>query len=52
MLEKGKSPVVDKLCTMQLIEVDLQLLIRILVNSRNKLNIEFNERISKSSYRS
>ena len=37
---------------MQLIEADLQLLIRILINNRNKLNIEYDERILKSNYRS
>ena len=51
MLEKGKDPVVDKLHTIQLIEVDLQLLMRILINIRNKLSIETYERVSKYYYR-
>ena len=51
MLEKGKGPVVDKLHMIQLIEAGLQLLMGILVNIRNKLSIETNERISKYNYR-
>ena len=50
MLEKGKGPVVNKLWTIQLIEVDLQLLIIILINNRKKLNIKYNKRILKSNY--
>ena len=51
MLEKGKGPVVDKLYTIQIIEVDLQLLIRILANTKNKLSIETNKRVLKYNYR-
>ena len=48
MIEKGKGPVLGKLRTIQLIEADLQLLMRIFVNDRNKGSIETDERISKS----
>ena len=50
MLEKGKGLVVDKLRAIQLIEVDLQLLIRILINARNKLSIESDNRVLKYNY--
>ena len=50
MMEKGKGPVVDKLHTIQLIEADLQLLMKILINIRNKLSIETNKRVSKYNY--
>ena len=50
MIEKGKGPIVGKLRTIQLIEVDLQLLMRILVNNRNKFKIEIYHRIVKSNY--
>ena len=50
MLEKGKGPVVDKLRIIQLIEADLQLLMRILVNTRNKMSIEADSRVSKCNY--
>ena len=50
MLEKGKGPIVDKLKAIQLIEIDLQLLMRILINTRNKSSIELDLRISKSNY--
>ena len=50
MIEKGKGPIVGKLCFIQLIEADLQLLIRILVNNRNKFKIEADQQIVKSNY--
>jgi len=40
-IEKGKGPVLGKLRTIQLIEADLQLVMRILVNNRNKNKISF-----------
>ena len=50
MIEKGKRLIVGKLCIIQLIEADLQLLIRILVNNRNKFKIEIDQQIVKSNY--
>ena len=50
MLKKGKGPVVDKLCKIQLIEADLQLLMRILINMRNKSSIESDNRVLKCIY--
>jgi len=50
MIEKGKGPVLGKLRTIQLIEADLQLLMRIFINDQNKGSIETDERISKSNY--
>jgi len=50
ILEKEKGPVVDKLRTTQLIVADLQLLMRILVNTRNKISIEAGSRVSKCNY--
>ena len=52
MIKKGKGLIVGKLQTIQLIEADLQLLMRILVNNRNKFKIETDYRIVKSNYRS
>ena len=49
-IEKGKGPVLGKLRTIQLIEADLQLVMRILVNNRNKYRIERDSRIAKSNY--
>ena len=50
MIAKGKGPVLGKLRTIQLIEADLQLLMRIFVNTRNKGSIEADEIILKSNY--
>ena len=50
MIEKGKDLVLGKLRIIQLVETDLQLLIRIIVNIRNKGNIEENDIVSKSNY--
>jgi len=51
-IEKGKGPVLGKLRTIQLIEANLQLVMRILVNNRNKYRIERDSRIAKSNYES
>ena len=51
MIEKGKGPVIRKLYIIQLIEVDLQMIMRICVNTRNKYQIEKNIRILKCNYR-
>ena len=50
MIEKLKGPALGKLHTIQLIEADMQLIMRILVNIRNKLDIESDDRVSKSKY--
>ena len=50
MIEKRKFPVLGKLRTIQLIEDDLQLTMRMFVNIRNKRNIEIDERVSKINY--
>ena len=50
MLQKGKGPVLGKLRTMQLVEADFQLLIRIFLNERMVGLIETDERISKGNY--
>ena len=50
ILEKGKGPVLGKLRTIQLIEADLQLLMRIYIGGRNNRNIENNKRLSKFNY--
>ena len=50
MIEKRKVPVLGKLRTIQLIEDDLQLTMRMFVNIRNKRNIEIDERVSKINY--
>ena len=50
MIEKRKIPVLGKLPTIQLIEDDLQLTMRMFVNIRNKRNIEIDERVSKINY--
>ena len=51
MIEKGKEPVLGKLRTIELIEADIQILMRIIVNQRNKGKIESSLRITKSNYR-
>ena len=40
-----------KLRTIQLIEADVQLLMRILINQRNKFKIEKDSRVTKCNYR-
>ena len=40
ILEKGKGPILGKLLTIQLIEANLQLLMRIFIGERNDKNIE------------
>ena len=50
MIEKGKGPVLGKLRTIQLIEADLKPIMRILVNIRNKRNIESDNRVSNRNY--
>ena len=52
MLEKGKGLLLGKLCIIQLIEANLQLVIIICTNVRNKYQIECNNRISKISFKS
>ena len=52
MLEKGKESVLGKLRIIELIEANLQLLMRIIVNKRNCFKIESNERISQENCRS
>ena len=51
-IEKGKGLVIGKLRTIQLIEADMQILMRIIINERNRGRIEVNPRISKCNYRS
>ena len=50
MIEKNKRAVIGKLWTIQLIEVDLQLVMRIYINTRNKGKIENDPRVSKCNY--
>ena len=50
ILEKGKGPVLGKLRTIQLIEADLQLLMRIYIGERNKEVIENDQHLSKFNY--
>ena len=50
MIEKGKGPMIGKLRTIQLIEADLQMIMRICINNRNKYKIESNSRVSKANY--
>ena len=50
MIKKGKGLVIGKLRTVQLVEADLQMIIRICVNNRNKYQIENNLRVSKCNY--
>jgi hypothetical protein len=51
-LEKGKGPILGNLRTIQLIEVDMHLLMRILINQRNKESIEKDPRVAKCNYSS
>ena len=48
--EKGKGPVIDELRTIQLIEADMKILIRIIINKRNRGRIEVDPSISKYNY--
>ena len=50
MIEKGIGPTLGKLYIIQLIEVDLQLLIRVFMSHRNQGKIENDNRISKCNY--
>jgi len=52
IIEKGKEPTLRKLRTIQLIEVDLQLIMRIYISDRNKERIESDDRVAKANYRS
>ena len=50
MIEKGKGSTVGKLRIIQLIEANLQMIMRIFMNYRNKEKIESDPRISKANY--
>ena len=50
VLEKGKGPVLGKLRTMQLIEADFQLLMRMFVGGRTEGTIENDKRTSKFNH--
>ena len=50
MLNKGKGPVLGKLRTIQLIEADLQLVMRIFLGLRNEGIIENNDQFSKFNF--
>ena len=50
MTEKGKGTVLGKFHAMQLTEADLQSIMRMHVNIRNKRKTEKNERVSKRNY--
>ncbi|MFN9955858.1 MAG: hypothetical protein ACK55I_22385, partial [bacterium] len=52
ILDKGKGPIIGKLRTIQLVEADLQLLIRIFVGNRTSGLIEDDPSISKFNFRS
>ena len=52
MIEKAKGSVLGKLSTTQLIEADLQLIMRMFVKIRNKGNMETDQRVSKSNHKS
>ena len=49
-IEKGKGLIVEKLRTIQLIEANLQLLMRIFLTLRNVDEIEHNKYLSKFNY--
>ena len=51
-LEKGKGPILGKLRNITLIEADLQIGMRISLNSEKEELIENDERFSKVNYRS
>ena len=50
ILEKGKGPILGNLRTIQLIEADVQLMMRIFIGGRNDKNIINDERLSKYNY--
>ena len=50
ILEKGKGPIIGKLWMIQLIEADLQLLMRIFIGGRVENAIKNNQRVSKFNY--
>lgn len=50
ILEKGKSPIIRKLRTIQLIEVDIQLVFRILITLRNSIRAKHLPRLSTFNY--
>ena len=50
LIEKGYRPTLGKLRMIQLIEADLQLLIRIFILLRNQGNIETDNKISNCNY--
>ena len=50
MIEKGKGSLVSKLRVIQIIEADMQLLIRIFIGSRIEKNIETDDRLSQHGY--
>ena len=49
---KSKRPILGKLRTMQLIEADLQLIMRIFVGGWNDENTEKDKRLSRYNYES
>ena len=50
ILEKGKGPIIGKLRTLQLIEGDLQILMRIFIGGRNDENLDSDSRLSTFNY--
>ena len=50
MLDKGKGPVLGKLWIIDLIEGDLQLIIRLHAELRNNRNIKKDSRLSHSNF--
>ena len=52
ILDKGKGPVLGKLRTIQLIEADLQLIMRIFLGLRYNKRLEEDTRVSKFNFRS
>ena len=50
MLKKGKWPVLSKLRTIQLIEADFQLIMRVFITLRNQEAIKNNRRLSKFNF--
>jgi len=51
-IEKGKWPIISKLRNIQLIDVDLQLLMRIFIGVKSKKLIEKDTRFFTANYRS
>ena len=50
IIEKGKGPVLRKLRIIELIEGDLQIIVRIYIGWRNDSNIKIDERLSKFNF--